>query len=107
MSNQDTMSAGDLSACFLCGRGVMADGVPTFWRIALARMGVDRGAVGRVAGLEMMLGSVQLARVMGGDEPLARPLLHRASLLVCETCAAHATTVYHLGLGDPAPDTRR
>jgi hypothetical protein len=91
------MKAEDLRPCALCGQGVMHAGVPIFWRVSFRRMGVDIGAVRRSAGLEMVLGSVALARVMGPDEAIASPLADEHTILVCEQCASRPTSVYELG----------
>lgn len=92
------MKAGDLRPCALCGEGLMKAGVPLFWTVTLQRMGLDLGAVRQVAGLEMMMGNVQLARLMGPDPDVATPFGEGRTILVCEQCAAESTSVYQLGL---------
>lgn len=81
----------------------MHAGTPIFWRATFQRMGVDLGAVRRTAGLEMALGNVALARIMGPDSAIANPLGESHSVLVCEQCASRQTSVYELGF---APEDR-
>jgi hypothetical protein len=93
------MKAKDIKPCFNCGQGVMHKGIPLFWEVTVRRMGVDAAAVRQVAGLETMLGSVALARVMGPDPDVAKPIGDTRTLFCCEQCAAAEVTVYQLGLG--------
>jgi hypothetical protein len=93
------MKAGDLQKCALCGKGVLHNGVPLFWRVSLQRMGVDLAAVQRAAGLEMLLGgNVALARILGPNEDVATPVGEGRTILICEQCAGEQTSVYRLGL---------
>lgn len=93
------MKAGDIQKCALCGRGVMHNGVPLFWRVTCQRMGIDVAAVQRAAGLEMMLGGhVALARIMGPNEDIATPIGDERTIVVCESCAGEQASIYRLGL---------
>lgn len=100
------MKAGELQPCALCGLGVLHAGVPLFWQVTFRRMGIDYGAVRRMAGLEIALGGVALARVMGLDEAVANPIAEEHTILVCEECAARTTSVYELGFPKEQPDGR-
>lgn len=91
------MRAGELQPCALCGQGVMHNGVPLFWRIELQRLGVDLAAARQVAGMETFFGNVALARVFT-DPEIASPVGEARTILVCESCAGEATSVYRLGL---------
>ncbi len=92
------MKAAEIQPCALCGKGVMATGLPLFWRVTCERLGVDRRAVEQVAGLELLVGNVAIARALGPDPDIAAPLGAPRSVLVCEACAGQETSVYRLGL---------
>lgn len=81
------MKQTDIKPCAGCGKGVMHTGLPLFWRVTIARYGIDVTAVQRQAGLEMMLGSAALAHVMGPNETLAKPVMDDVILIFCEDCA--------------------
>lgn len=73
--------------CAFCGKGFMESGLPLFYRVRIQRFGVDMSAVRRQSGFEQMLGgAAALARVMGPDEEMAKPL-HSVEFTVCETCS--------------------
>lgn len=55
------------------GRGVAEQG-PIFYRVTVEQCGLDRDAIQRQAGLEMMLGSPVIASVMGLNEDVAKIL---------------------------------
>jgi hypothetical protein len=67
----------------------MHSGVPLFYRVKLEVMGINANAVRQVHGLETMLGSVALARVMGPDPDVAVAIDPEppAEKLVCSPCA--------------------
>lgn len=96
------MKANDIQQCVVCHRGLMHAGTPLFWKISLQRMGLDRRAIEETAGLEMMMGSVALARVMGPDPDIAKPLDAERTVLVCEPCAGKQVSVYQIGLAEDA-----
>ena len=64
----------------------MHTGLPLFWTLAVQRFGIDMQAVQRQHGLELMLGSPALAAVMGTDEDLAKPLMDKVDVILCEEC---------------------
>lgn len=77
-----------LQPCLLCNKGVMHEGMITFYRVQLERYVVDTRAVQRGAGMEMMMGgNPLLANVMGPDEDLAKQLVGPLEVLICEGCA--------------------
>lgn len=94
------MKAKDIQKCALCGLGVMHCGLPMFWRVKLQRMGIDATAVRQTAGLEMMMGSVALARAMGPDPDIAKPITDERTIIICEPCAGEQTSIYAIGLKD-------
>lgn len=55
------------------GGGVAEQG-PIFYRVTVEQCGLDRDAIRRQAGLEMMLGSPALASVMGPNDDVAKIL---------------------------------
>lgn len=98
------MKSKDIQPCAICKQGVMHTGLPIFWTVKLQRMAIDRHAVQQVAGLEMMLGNVAIARAMGPDPNIAKPIGAAVSLLICEACASTDTCIYQLGLRDEDDD---
>lgn len=84
------MKQDEIKACAQCGKGVMHTGLPLFWTVTIRRYGVDLNAVRRAVGLEMFMGSPQLAAVMGPDEDIAKPIGDCVSLLLCESCAVES-----------------
>lgn len=77
----------DIKPCCRCGEGVMATGLPLFYRVTIERMGVDMKAVERQSGLEMMLGgNAMLANVMGVDADIAVPIGDAQTGLLCNKC---------------------
>jgi hypothetical protein len=58
-----------------------------FWVVKCERHMVKRQAVNRQVGLGMMLGSADLASVMGPDEEMTAPLMEPVTLTICEACA--------------------
>lgn len=94
------MNAAELrqhSRCGLCSKPVLATGLPLFWRVTVERFGVDLAACKRQDGLAAMLGSNQLAQVMGPGEEVAKPMGPPVVTTVCETCALQASYVAQLG----------
>ncbi|MES2753817.1 MAG: hypothetical protein V4659_04055 [Pseudomonadota bacterium] len=57
----------------LGGRGVAAQG-PIFYRVTIEQFGIDRDAVTRQHGLELMTGSPALAAALGPDDDIAKRL---------------------------------
>lgn len=92
------MKVDEIRPCALCGKGVMHAGLPLFWRVTCECMGIDMAAVRRTTGLEMLTGSVALARAMGPDPDIATPLGDARTIVVCESCAGAQTSVYRFGL---------
>jgi len=75
------------TTCSLCRQKVLASGLPLFWRVSIERFGIDMQAATRQTGLALAMGSAQLAAIMGPDEDIARPVMDKAVLTVCEQCA--------------------
>ena len=63
-----------VAKCGLCGKGIGHTGLPLFWRVTVVRYGIDVNAVLRQDGLAQHIGSSMLARVMGPDEVMAKPI---------------------------------
>lgn len=84
------MKQRDFKKCSLCKEGVMKNGGITFYKITMERFIVDLGAIKRQAGLEMTMGSGQLAAAMGPDEDLANIIDEKSDVFVCEDCAIDA-----------------
>jgi hypothetical protein len=80
------------STCDLCDKPIGHTGLPLFWRLKVDRWGIDLAAARRQDGLAQFIGSTAIARVMGPDEDMAKPMMPPVTLTACETCA-----VEHLG----------
>lgn len=80
--------------CGMCGKpfGQASFGL-SFWRVTVERHGVKADTVKRQTGLAMMLGSAQLAQVMGPDEDMTMPLLEPVTITVCEDCSTKPACV--------------
>lgn len=80
------MKQSEIKKCNVCGKGVMHDRNLTFFRFRLQYMVADLGAIHRQAGLEMFLGSVEIAAAMGPQEDMAKELQEVVGL-ICLPCA--------------------
>ncbi len=82
------MKQSELQKCIVCNKGMMHTGIPLFYKVTFARMGVDMGAVQRQNGLEQMLGgSAALASVFSPNEDIASPIDGESTVLICEECS--------------------
>lgn len=81
------MKAADIKKCCFCDKGVGHVGIPIFYRVTVQSMVLDGRAIQQVAGAEMMMGNVALARVLGPDPDIARGVGEPSTALVCHTCA--------------------
>jgi hypothetical protein len=78
----------DFKPCQICGKGMMHSGHPLFLRVTVERLGIERKAVERAHGMELMMGgNALLANIMGADEDLAKVLDGRGDMLICLPCA--------------------
>lgn len=78
----------DIKPCAICGKGIMHAGMPLFFRVRIERLGLNRAAIQRQHGLEMMMnGNSVLAHVMGADEDMAEVIDSVEDALVCHPCA--------------------
>lgn len=53
------------------GEGVAAQG-PIFYRVTVEQCGLDRAAIQRQAGLEMMVGNAAIAHALGPNDDIAK-----------------------------------
>lgn len=82
------------SICSLCRKKIGEFGLPLFWRVSIERFGVDLKAIRRQDGLTAFLGGhAGLAMVMGPDKDLAKPLMDKITLTVCENCAVEQRVI--------------
>lgn len=80
--------------CSICKKKIGHTGLPLFWRVGVERFGVDMNAVRRQEGLAMQLGgNAFLASVMGPDEDLAKPMMDKLTLTLCEECSLSDVSV--------------
>jgi hypothetical protein len=76
----------DLKPCALCRRGVMHGGDVAFYELVLGQCIVDMGAIGRLAGLEQMMGgAVGLARMFSPNNNIAHRLPPERHI-ICQPC---------------------
>lgn len=83
----DTFTREEMKPCALCGKGLLHSGIPLVWRMTFERIAVDRRAIDRQAGLELMTGSPVLAHVLGPDRYFGQRLGDPMKIMVCEPCA--------------------
>lgn len=83
----------ECATCRRCGNKIMSSGVPLFWRVTIERFGIDLQAATRQQGLSMMLGSPVLAMHMGPDEDLAKPVMEKVKVVLCESCCTEPVMI--------------
>jgi len=74
------------ATCSACGEKVGKASI-LFWRVTAERFGINRTALQQQDGLAMLLGSSELANVVGADKDLAEPVMKPVVLTICEKCA--------------------
>ena len=80
------MKQKDLKPCSACGKGVMHEGIPIFYRFKMETMGIDANAVRQVHGFEeMMLGNLAVAQAMGLDPDIATAVDEK-EVILCHSC---------------------
>lgn len=75
------------AVCSLCHEKILRTGLPLFYRVTIERFGMKMDAVRRQHGMELLMGNVALAQVMGPNEDMAMPVMDPLVLVVCETCS--------------------
>lgn len=75
------------ATCTMCNKKVGATGLPLFWRVTIDRFGIDLQAVRRQDGLGAYIGNAAIARVMGPDLDMAKPVMDTIVATICEHCA--------------------
>ncbi len=84
--------------CSKCGRGIGHTGLPLFWTLKVERFGLDLRALERQQGLTAIVRSPLIARVLGPDEELTRPMMDPVELTLCEICAMEPIAIAVLAL---------
>lgn len=79
----------ELATCAACKRKIGETDYPFFYKVKVSRFGLDKGAMDRQAGLEMMVGSVEIAQVMGPNEDLAQEVMKEKTIMICEDCSCN------------------
>ena len=83
----------DIQHCAVCSKGVMHTGMPLFYQLEIATMGINLDAVQRQHGLEMMMGrAAAVAYHMGPQEPMAEAMGDPTVLHICHQCAMDERT---------------
>lgn len=82
-----------LAECCVCKNQIGNSGLPFFYKVVIERYGVLADAVRRQDGLSAMLGSQQLAGVMGPDEDMAQLMDGPKSFSICETCSIEQSVI--------------
>lgn len=75
------------AVCAHCDQKIGSTGIPLFYTVTIARHGIDVAAVRAQAGLEMMLGNVRLAQVMGPNADMTHTIMEPATITICERCS--------------------
>ncbi|MFA4971795.1 MAG: hypothetical protein WC683_04230 [bacterium] len=75
------------SKCSNCGKVITHTGLPLFWTITIERHGIKVNTLIRQGGLAALLGSAELARVMGTDEDVTQQMMDPVTVTLCEPCA--------------------
>lgn len=89
----------DIKPCAVCGHGI-AHGLNILsYRVTIEQHLLNQRNVRETAGLEMMIGDVALATVMGPDLPITARV-HTHTVLLCQDCA-HRKMGAILELDDP------
>lgn len=85
----------EIRKCVFCGKGVAHDGNILFYRVSIERCGLNRQAIERQSGLEVMLGGhPMLAHVMGAHEDMAKIIDSQKHLWVCLPCGDEVSPHY-------------
>lgn len=92
------MKEKDLRPCDICRKPLGHSGVPLFYRVRIEIMGLDLGAIRRQIGLGMMIGNAAIARVMGPDEDMAKPVVPAEDLILCRECALEYSVIFAHGI---------
>jgi len=85
----------ELSDCIICKKGIGHTGLPLFTKLTIERFGLNKSALKRHTGLEMMI-SPGLASVMGPNEDLADRLGDSIVVAVCESCLTENVCIAQL-----------
>lgn len=87
----------ECAICAVCGKKICACGIPVFYRLTVARYGVNAKAIRRQAGLEMVLGgNAVLAQAMGPDEEMTTTLVEPNTITVCDACSTKPLMIAEL-----------
>lgn len=76
----------EIKPCSLCEKGVAHDGNLLFWRLRFDRAMINPRGIQQQHGLELILGSPAMARVMGADPDIAKVVDGPHDVWVCEPC---------------------
>lgn len=76
----------EIKPCAICKRGVAHDGNFLFWRLRFDRAALNPGGIHQQHGLEQMVGSPALARIMGTNPDIAKVIEGPLNVWVCEPC---------------------
>ena len=83
------------STCGICGENIGAGQAITFFRVTIERYMMDLSAIQRQSGLAMMFGGRgDLARIMGPDEDMAKPIHDPIRMTVCESCSIEQPLIW-------------
>lgn len=94
----------DMTPCAACGKDIMICGTAVFYRMQVAQMALNFGAVQRHQTTKTLMGgSDALAEIIGRKEDIADPLRSR-TICLCADCAM-AGTLSVCALLDAGRDT--
>ena len=89
--------------CVFCGE-TPTKYAPMFFRVRLGTMTLDVQNIRQQSGLEVMLGSVALAQVMGADADLAHIMRKGVELPICINCINQINEIYEKSFEDEDKD---
>lgn len=81
-----TIDADDIKPCALCGNGLLHAGSPVFYEISIASCVVDLIVARQLHGMELMMGSIAVARTMAPSTAIAQRL-EPSRHFICASCA--------------------
>ena len=80
------VEADDIKPCALCGNGLARTGTPVFYEISIASCVVDVNVARQLHGMELMMGSLAVARAMAPSTAIAQRL-QPSRHFICTSCA--------------------
>lgn len=101
-----TLTRKELRPCAHCGKGLMHDGAIVVYRARVEQLVLDRQALSRAAGMEMMMGgNAAIAAVFAPDNYYAH-VMDEKTVVLCQQCAL-GSSVFAVLNSDPQQEVER